>query len=71
MNDLITLFARFTVTGFPGGSVELACTRCGDVKVFLPGAHDDPALSELAIWARDHRCPEDFLLRPARELVAV
>ena len=69
--DLITLFARYTVTGFPGGPVELICSRCGASRFFGLSAQDDAALSELAVWARDHRCPEDFLLRPARELVAV
>lgn len=67
--NLITLFARFTVLGFPRGAVELACTRCGDVKIFGLAPQDGAALSELAVWARDHRCPEDSLLRPARELV--
>jgi hypothetical protein len=52
---VITDLARYAVTGYANGVVELTCTRCGAPGVF--GLDDeDVALSDLAVWARDHRC---------------
>jgi hypothetical protein len=60
---VITDLARYTVTGYANGVTELTCTRCGTPKVF--GLDDeDVALSDLAVWARDHRCPEERAPRP-------
>jgi hypothetical protein len=67
---MITDLARFTVTGYANGVTELTCTRCGAPKVFGLG-DEDVALSDLAVWGRDHHCPAARrpLLR-RRELVA-
>jgi hypothetical protein len=52
----LSLLARYTVTGYANGVTEVTCTRCSTPKVFGLG-DEDVALSDLAVWARDHRCP--------------
>ncbi len=52
---LITL-VPYAVVGCRDGVVELSCTRCGTAKAFGL-ADEDGALSDLAVWGRDHRCP--------------
>jgi hypothetical protein len=57
------------LSGFTAdGPVLLTCDRCGDGEV-LGSAGQDVPLSDLAIWARDHRCPGPSAEMPAREAV--
>jgi hypothetical protein len=68
-------FAWFSIRLLPG-ALEVVCTRCGTKERFRPYQHPrDSAIAaiDLAVWVRDHECPEKPvpLLRRARELAGV
>src|ERR1700730_5371524 len=70
---VITLFAGYSVAGYANKVVELTHDRCGTSKAFgLDG--EDVAASDLAVWMRDHKCPEQRVpvlrhVRNLRELI--
>jgi hypothetical protein len=63
LDDLGRL-SGFTV----GGPAWPRCGKCGETGCLGPDGGDVP-VSDIAIWIRDHRCPDGPAAMPAREAV--